>query len=83
MFDPTKAANLSAAHYTNGWTLWHYRCRDATIADVFAPGYWDGFGGQGRDGDTIIIDHPGSQSQVTCRFCRDGETLTLKVQQSF
>ena len=83
-FDSTIAANLSAVNHVNGWTSWHYRCRDAALATVFDPGYWASVANLLRDGDTITIDHPSSQSQATCRIChRHGEPVTLKVQQSF
>jgi len=75
---------LSAAQYTNGWTLWHYRSADASIAAIYDRGYWAPAAAALRDGDTVIVDHPKSREQVTCRVCQhDGELPSVKPQMAY
>ena len=77
-------AELVASFYNNGWTLWHYRSNDASIAAIYSRGYWAPAAAKLRDGDTVLVDHPASREQVTCRVCRhDGELPSLKPQMGY
>lgn len=47
--------NLSVIAYANGFTLWHYTCKD-TMEDVCVPGYFDKVKTLCNSGDIVIIN---------------------------
>jgi hypothetical protein len=71
--------NLSVIAYTWGWTLWHYRDREAPLEALLAPGYFDDACGMLAPYDVLhVTTSDASATLVVSRIAHN--TVTILTQ---
>jgi hypothetical protein len=68
MDKPISFRNLSVLNYAQGFTMWLYRDRQLTIAELRAPGFFDSMIEMIRDGDVIMLSGINGSSMMTMRL---------------
>lgn len=51
-----KNPNLSVIAYANGWTMWHYVDKDATLEELTVPGFFNPVWHLSATGDIIYLN---------------------------
>lgn len=51
-----KNPNLSVIAYANGWTMWHYVDKDATLEELTVSGFFNPVWHLSATGDIIILN---------------------------
>jgi hypothetical protein len=68
--------NLSVLAYANGFTLWHYKAGDASLAAVGAPGFFAGAEDMLVTGDMLMVSAADGAGML-CVAPSAGQTLRL------
>lgn len=74
--------NLSVLAYAQGFTLWHYRARGATLENIRQKGFFDSASDMLAAGDMLMIsaDDAGSVVLVTSASETGGVTVSSLCQ---